>query len=242
MRVILFFLMLGTILGTSGCAGVLTSGAVAGAGEVVRRSAGNIVAKTLPGSLDQTTRATRQALDRMGIQVTQIEKKTQKTIVHAVAPDLTIKVTLAFIGTHATRVTVDAAKGTFARDRATATELLTQIDRARLKVDPRATQYSQIVVQNTCRVPIALAVHYKTDATLGGRWETVGWFQINPGEKRRVAATPNRHVYLYAHALQGRPLIWRGNVKKKLGEKTYGFFEVNTGPKIKTYVHTLSCP
>ena len=69
-------------------------------------------------------------------------------------------------------------------------------------------EYDKILLRNTCRVKVAVALYY---ADLDGEWITRGWWSVAPGGTVTTdAMTRNAYVYFYAENLaEGR--TWTGD-------------------------------
>ena len=118
----------------SGCAGVgLTLfgvGAGVTTGTSVAYTLDGIAYRTFTASLPQVETATRTALDRMGIKVEATSKIDQGKAIRAVTNDREIEIELEMVSVRTTRIRTVAKQGIFFKDRATATEIIIQTERA----------------------------------------------------------------------------------------------------------------
>ena len=106
----------------SGCAAVALSGATMGAGYNFMNTAD----KTSNFSLDQVHAAMTLALDRMEIEVLEDVETEDGREIEASAKDLSIDIELESITARTTKISVNASKETFIKDRATAVEIIQQ--------------------------------------------------------------------------------------------------------------------
>ena len=110
-----------TLLGVG--AGVTT-------GTSVAYTLDGIAYKTFTAPLPQVETATRTALDRMGIKVEATSKIDQGKAIKAVSNDRDIEIELEMVSNKTTRIRTVAKQGIFFKDRATATEIIIQTERA----------------------------------------------------------------------------------------------------------------
>ena len=117
-----------------GCAGVgLTLfgvGAGVTTGTSVAYTLDGIAYRTFTASLPQVETATRTALHRMGIKVEATSKIDQGKAIRAVTNDREIEIELEMVSVRTTRIRTVAKQGIFFKDRATATEIIIQTERA----------------------------------------------------------------------------------------------------------------
>ncbi len=121
--------VLGLLIGLAGlygCAAVLVAGVVAGAAGGVQYTYNNIAYKTYPHNYDTTYNATMRVLKRMGINVAGEKVTNRGKILVCYTVDLKIEIAFERITDKTTKVKVDAKKGRFFKDKATATEILIQ--------------------------------------------------------------------------------------------------------------------
>lgn len=127
-------LWLAAFLLVQGCAGVgLTLfgvGAGVTTGTSVAYTLDGIAYRTFTAPLPQVETATRTALDRMGIKVEATAPIEQGKAIKAVTNDREIEIELERISPRTTRIRTVAKQGIFFKDRATATEIIIQTERA----------------------------------------------------------------------------------------------------------------
>ncbi len=111
------------LAGLYGCAAVLVAGAAGG----VQYTYNNIAYKTYPHNYDTTYNATMRVLKRMGINVAGEKVTNRGKIVVSYTLNLKIEIAFESITDKTTKVKVDAQKGRFFKDKATATEILIQV-------------------------------------------------------------------------------------------------------------------
>ena len=127
-------IIIGSFLLLPGCAavGLTLFGVGAGVttGTSVAYTLDGIAYRTFTASLPQVETATRTALDRMGIQVEATSKIDQGKAIRAVTSDREIEIELEMVSARTTRIRTVAKQGIFFKDRATATEIIIQTERA----------------------------------------------------------------------------------------------------------------
>ncbi len=121
------FGLLAAAIGLAGCAALVASGAVAGTAAGIEYTYDNVAYKTFSHPYDPTYRATMRALERMGIGVAGTKTTTKGTEIVANTVDLRIEIELLKVTDKATKVSVNAKKGVFLKDKATASEILVQV-------------------------------------------------------------------------------------------------------------------
>jgi len=113
----------------SGCAAVAISAAGAGAGVGFPYVFSDCADRTLNYSFDQVDRATPKVLKKMDIALLlESETKTGKRI-KASTSRLEINIDMEKITMRATRVTINTKKGAFLKDKATAEEIINQLEK-----------------------------------------------------------------------------------------------------------------
>ncbi len=123
------------LLTLQGCAAgvgltLLGVGAGVTTGTSVAYTLDGIAYKTFTAPLPQVENATRTALDRMGIKVEATSKIDQGKAIKAVSNDRDIEIELEMVSNKTTRIRTVAKQGFFFKDRATATEIIIQTERA----------------------------------------------------------------------------------------------------------------
>jgi len=116
------FLLLPVI---AGCA----AAAVSGAGMGIEYTITNVAYRTLNYPLDQVNQATLQALKKMDIKIQCNWRTEEGREIEAYTKDLTIVIDLEYITSKATRIKVDAREAVILKDKATAAEIINQVDK-----------------------------------------------------------------------------------------------------------------
>ena len=133
-RAILHLIVLVSFLMLHGCAGVgLTLfgvGAGVTTGTSVAYTLDGIAYRTFTASLPRVESATRTALDRMGIKIEATSKVDQGKAIKAMTNDREIEIELEMVSAKTTRIRTVAKQGLFFKDRATATEIIMQTEKA----------------------------------------------------------------------------------------------------------------
>jgi hypothetical protein len=119
------------ILALSGCALVGTAfvpAALSGGAVGVNYSLANSAYKTISFPIADVEAALHKALKKMDIKETEREAEEGKVSVTAVTGDLDIDIDLEKVTPTATKIEVNAKKGPFLKDKATATEIIVQTE------------------------------------------------------------------------------------------------------------------
>jgi hypothetical protein len=117
----------------SGCASIAISAFGAGAGLGIPYVFSNCADRTVNFPFEQVNRVTPDVLKKMDITVhTRTWTKSGETIL-ASANEVDILIEMERITNKATRITVDAKKSQFVRDKATAEEIINQLERTLAK-------------------------------------------------------------------------------------------------------------
>ena len=111
-----------------GCAAIFAAGAITGVGQYIKYAMDSIANRTFIGNLNYVTEASINVLKKMKIQINTVKKHEEGAKIHAYANDLTIKIYLQPITNNTTKVTIDASKYSMIKDKATAQEIISQID------------------------------------------------------------------------------------------------------------------
>ena len=111
-----------------GCVTIFAAGAIAGVGHYMKYTMDNIAHRTFVADIQQVTLTTLDVLKRLRIKVDTVTKDDSGASIHASANNLAIKIYLLPVSDITTKVTVDAVKHTVLKDRATADEIISQID------------------------------------------------------------------------------------------------------------------
>lgn len=125
---------LGLSLIVHGCAAVgLTLfgvGAGVATGTSVAYTLDGVAYKTFTASLPRVETATRTALNRMGIKIEATAQMEQGKAIKAISNDRDIEIELEMVSSKTTRIRTVAKQGIFFKDRATATEIIMQTEKA----------------------------------------------------------------------------------------------------------------
>ena len=224
-----------------GCAAVIVPGTFAGAGEYYRYATTNVGKKTLMGNVSQVSTATQQALKKMNIHLHAVTSETSKTEITASTAELDITVDMIPITANTTKVTVNAVKDYVIKDKATAAEILSQIQ-VELDRSPSADgAFPRVFVKNECHRSIDVIVYYLSGENEPQIWQTRGWIRLAAGQKKYVANTHNRYIYFYGEGQPEDDLIWTGDILQWFEGKRYGFFKVDMGTRLVDFTQTFSC-
>lgn len=225
----------------AGCAEVLVPGTLAGGGEAYRYSTANVAKRTFMGNVDQVTAATRNALQKMGIQMQSISTEDAETEISASTAELDIAIEMKPITANTTKVSVNAVEDYVLKDQATAAEILDQIQLA-LDSNPSPDgSFPRVFVKNHCRHRIEVIVYYLAGQTGPESWQTRGWFRLDPGQKKYVADTHNRYIYFYGETPLNNKLTWAGDMLHWFEGNRYPFFKVDMGTALKDFTQTFNC-
>ena len=111
----------------AGCVELITLGALTGAGEYVRYQMATEAERTMMGSLKRISKYTVNTLVKMKFHIQEMIEEDENTRILATANDLNVNVRLDCITENTVKVSVNASKQFF-KDRATAEEIIEQID------------------------------------------------------------------------------------------------------------------
>lgn len=224
-----------------GCAEVLVPGTLAGGGEAYRYTTDNVAKKTFVGDVGQVSAAAREALVKMGIELLSISTEDGETTITAATTELDISIEMKPITAHTTKVAVNAVEDYVLKDRATAVEILGQIDRALDHHASNDASSPRVFVRNQCRQPIEVIVYYLAGRNEPASWQTHGWFSLKPGQKKHVANTLNRYVYFYGESLLNHKMTWTGEMLHWFEGKRYPFFKVDMGTAMEDFTQSFIC-
>ena len=133
-QVFLIVLVFGAMFALTGCAAVgltlFSVGAGVTTGTSVAYTLDGVAYRTFTAPLPQVENATRTALDRMGIKIEATSKMEQGKAIKAQANDREIEIELEMVSKKTTRIRTVAKQGIFFKDRATATEIIIQTEKA----------------------------------------------------------------------------------------------------------------
>ncbi len=225
----------------AGCAEVLLSGTLAGGGEAYRYTTANVAKRTFMGNVDQVTAATRKSLQKMGIELQSISTEDTLTEISASTAELDITIEMEPITAHTTRISVNAVEDYVLKDKATAVEILDQIELALDSNPSPDVSFPRVFVKNYCRHPIEVIVYYLAGQSGPESWQTRGWFSLDPGQKKYVADTHNRYIYFYGETPFNSNLAWTGDMLHWFEGKRYPFFKVDMGTTLKDFTQSFNC-
>ena len=140
-----------------------------------------------------------------------------------------------------TKVTVNAVQDHVIKDRATADEILAQIQNELELGQSAQNDFPRIFIKNACNRPIDVIVYGLSGKDEPQTWQTRGWFYLDAGQKKYVADGHNRYVYFYGQTQQADKLVWDGDLYQWFEGKRYGFFKADTGAAMLDFTQTFSC-
>jgi hypothetical protein len=224
-----------------GCAEVLIPGTLAGAGEYYRYTTTHVAKKTFMGNDSQVIAAVRNALKKMDIQLHAVEPEASQTEIVAATTELNITIKVIPITTAATKVTVNAVKDHVIKDQATAAEIISQIQAELDGNSSTGNNFPKVFIRNDCTHPIDVIVYYLAGKNEPEAWQTRGWFDLSPGQKKHVADTRNRYIYFYGETRLKDMKTWTGDLIKWFEGEPYGFFKVDMGTRWVDYTQAFQC-
>jgi len=225
----------------AGCAEVVVPGTLAGGGEIYRYTTGNIAKRTFVSNVDQITKATRRALRKMNIHYLSTSTRVSETEMKAETETLDITISLTPITAASTRVDVDAVKDSVFKDKATAAEILFQIELELKQGTSPGNEFPRVFAKNECHRAIDIVVYYLDCNNGPAVWQTRGWFSVEPGQKKHVADTDNRYIYFYGETQSEHKRIWTGDMPQWFEGKRYNFFKVDMGTQLVDFTQSFSC-
>jgi len=233
--------VIGSIWLAAGCAEIVVPGTIAGGGEYYRYNTGNVAKRTFVSNVSRLTEATRKALENMGIQYDSTSIVDSETEMKASTGDLDITITMQPVNATTTKLSVNAATKTVFKDRATAAEIIHQIDLALNRNSAPDTAPPKVSVKNNCHRTIDIVVYYLSADNGPASWQTRGWFGVAPGQKKHVADTLNRYVYFYGETRSKNKMVWTGEYPQWFEGKHYDFFKVDMGTRLMDYTYSFNC-
>lgn len=225
----------------AGCAQVVVPGTLAGGGEFYRYTTSNVPKKTFMGSVNQVTAAAQSALKKMDIQYHSLNHEDSETEMIASTDELDITITMEPITSTTTKVSVNAVRDHVIKDKATAAEILFQINTELKRSASPDNNYPRVFAKNNCRQPIDIIVYYLAGKNQPETWQTRGWFNVGPGQKKHVADTHNRYIYFYGETRSADKLTWTGNISQWFEGKRYPFFKIDMGTALVDFTQSFSC-
>lgn len=225
----------------AGCAEVVVPGAFTGAGEAYHYTTDNVAKKTLMGDVGQVKAATRKALTRMDVHFHSMKTEGYETEIEASTSELDIIITIEPVTSVTTRVEVNAIEDEVFKDRATAAQILFQIEAELSRKPLPKNNFPSVFIKNDCHRAIDVIVYYLDGKNGPAAWQTRGWFSVDPGKKKHVVDTHNRYIYLYAESPSGKKKIWTGDLPQWFEGKRYQFFKVDMGTDLEDFTYAFNC-
>jgi len=233
--------LIGCIWLLAGCAEVIVPGAFTGAGEAYRYNTSNVVKKTLMGDVGQVKAATRSALKKMDVHFHSVKTEGYETEIEASTTELDITIMIEPITSTTTKVKVNAVEDHVFKDRATAAQILSQIE-AELNRKPQPkNNYPKVFIKNDCHRAIDVIAYYLDGKNGPTTWQTRGWFSLDPGKRKHIVDTHNRYIYFYGETSSGKKKIWTGDLPQWFEGKRYGLFKVDMGTNLADFTYAFSC-
>jgi hypothetical protein len=233
--------LIGCIWIFAGCAEVVVPGTLAGGGEIYRYTTGNIAKRTYVSNVSQVTEAAHRALKKMDIQYHSTDPGVSETEMKASTDELEITISLTPVTATTTRVDVDAVKDRVFKDKATAAEILYQIELELKRSSAEVDALPKVFARNDCLHAIDIVVYYLDGNNGPASWQTHGWFNIEPGQKKHVVDTHNRYIYFYGEMRSENKVIWTGNYPHWFEGKYFNFFKVDMGTHLVDFTQAFSC-
>jgi hypothetical protein len=233
--------LLGLFWLMAGCAEVLIPGAFTGAGEAYRYTTSNVVKKTLMGNVGQVKAATRSALKKMDVRFHSVKTEDSETEIEASTKELDITITIEPITSATTKVKVNAVEDHVFKDKATAAQILSQIEAELNRKPLLKINFPKVFVKNDCHRTIDVVVYYLDGKNGPTAWQTRGWFSVDPGKKKHVVDTHNRYIYFYGESTSGKKNFWTGDLPQWFEGKRYKFFKVDMGTNLEDFTYAFSC-
>jgi LysM repeat protein len=126
-KVLLSLILVSFLVVTTGCVATIAIGALSGIGEIIKYSMANVAEKTFTDPIQEVGPASKDALKNMNFEVKNVEMSNDEHKIYASTKKLKIKMTLKPVSANSTKVTVDISKNGIFKDKATATEIISQI-------------------------------------------------------------------------------------------------------------------
>jgi Protein of unknown function (DUF3568) len=224
-----------------GCAEVIVPGAFTGASEAYHYTTSNVVKKTLMGDAGQVKAATRAALKKMDVHFDSMKTEENATEIEASTTELDITITIEPVTTATTKVKVDAVEDRVFKDKATAAQILSQIEAELNRKPAPKNKYPKVFIKNDCYHAIDVIVYYLDGKNGPATWQTRGWFRVDPGKKKHVVDTHNRFIYFYGQTPSDKKKIWTGDLPQWFEGKRYRFFKVDMGTSLEDFTYSFNC-
>lgn len=234
-------LLFGFLALLAGCAEVVVPGAFTGGSEVYHYSTSNVVKKTVMGDVGQVKAATRSALKRMDVRFESMQTEKTETEIKASTTELDITITIAPVTTATTKVKVNAVEDHVFKDRATAAQILAQIEAELIRKPASPNKFPKVFVKNGCYRAIEFIVYYLDGKNGPAAWQTRGWFSVDAGKTKHVVDTHNRYIYFYGETPSDKKKIWTGDLPQWFEGQRYRFFKVDMGTSLEDFTYTFDC-
>ncbi len=225
----------------SGCAEVVVPGAFTGASEVYNYSTSNVVKKTLMGDVGLVKAAAKSALKKMDVRFESMQTEKDETEIKASTTELDITITIMPVTRATTKVKVNAVEDHVFKDKATAAQILAQIEAELNRKPPPTNRFPKVFVKNECYRAIDVIVYFLDGKNGPSTWQTRGWFSIDPGKKKHLVDTHNRYIYFYGETPSDKKKIWTGDLPKWFEGQRYRFFKVDMGTNLQDFTFTFDC-
>jgi hypothetical protein len=225
----------------NGCIAVAVPVTLAGAGEYYRYTTTHVAQDTVIGNVDQAATAGKSALKKMNIRLASIRRGRDLTTIRAATPALDITIDIEPVTDRTTKIKVDAARDRVRKDKSTAAAILSQIRSELNRIYGLEQPRYRLFAENTCRLPIRVVARYQSGNGDNDSWQTHGWVLLNPGQKKHIADTRDRCVYLYGETLETGHTYWRGRHLHRFEDKRYGFFKLDMGAVLTDFTQSFSC-
>jgi uncharacterized membrane protein len=193
------------------------------------------------GNVDQVTVAARRALRKMDIGLHAEIPKGSEIEMKASSGEFDISISMVPITAVTTKVTVAVVRDYVIKDKATASEILSQIQTELIGDTVLNEAFPKVFVKNECQLPIDVIVYYLAGEDAPETWQVSGWLNLHPGQKKYAADTHNRYIYFYGETRFKGKLVWTGEILQWFEGERYGFFKVDMGTELAEYTQTFSC-
>jgi hypothetical protein len=235
------FGLFGLLVLLAGCAEVIVPGAFTGASEAYNYTTSNVVKKTLMGDAGQVKAATRSALNKMDVHFESMKTEENETEIEASTTELDITITITPVTAATTKVKVNAVEDHVFKDKATAAQILAQIEAELNRKPAPKNNFPKVFIKNDCHRAIDVIVYYLDGKNGPTTWQTRGWFSVDPGKRKHIVDTHNRYIYLYGETPSGKKKIWTGDLPQWFEGKRYRFFKVDMGTNLEDFTYSFNC-